>query len=678
MRHTPVTALPSLWPVALLAGLLAACEPSAPDKEASTTTPDDSTPDDSTPDDDTTDGEGSGSGDGGSDGTDSGPTDSGEPEATPWDEGPPPVVVLFIGDGMGFAHVEGGGILAHGIPGSLTMETAPHQGRLQTASLTGYTDSAAAATTMATGHKTENGRIGQDAHGDELEGLVDLARLRGLSVGVVTTDKLTGATPTAFLVHADSRHDTESIAGSLAAELPEVLFGGGGDALLPSVEGGPALLVRTAVELSAAPVDLTRPLVGVFAPGELPFVAEQPPEDPTPRLPLLVEAALDHLLTDPDGALLIVEAARIDHASHMNRGDAVFDEVVELDAAVEQTLARLATLEDQAVTVVVTADHECGGLELTDTVPEPETGRPPTRWRWLDHTNRDVPVFGWGEATAGLDGARSQNSAVWAVLDGALRSRAPALPPALRVPDGALDDLGPPVVVQTADTDYGAGYNQLDALRVATDERGLWIGIDGTFDERANLVTVWLDLDHGAGTGAGADLVLSDATGALDRLIGLPEVDLRLPGLGFDAAVGQIGATYARADGTSDTAGLRQFQPPEGLPEDLAWKRAAINYDDGNVADGVPAPDAAPTGTTTDGMEIFVAWTELWPAGLPAGGAELALLATLSAADGGSWSNQALPPQAVGGEDNELIVRSVVAVSVDADGALRSAPRVEP
>ena len=608
------------------------------------------------------------------------PHDSGDTGEVvpPWDDGPPPVVVLFIGDGMGSEHVRGAGLVGHGTEGSLFIETAPHIGLLQTASHSGYTDSAASATTMATGAKTTNGRIGRDRHGVDLEGLVDLARARGLSVGVVTTDRVTGATPASFLTHADDRYDTETIAVGLATEPPDVLLGGGAGSVRDFFDATAVDLVETAEALDAAAIDPARPLVGLFSEFELPFIADMEPTDPTPRLPALVSTALDHLLTDPDGTLLIVEGARIDHASHFNRTDAVFQEVLELDAAVQATVERLDSLEGRAVTVAVTADHECGGLTVREPTVDPDTGLPPVRWLWNDHTNRDVPVYGWGDAAAVFAGTRQHNSWVHAALDGALRSRAPAAPDVPRLADGHLDDLGTVLTTQTEPTDFGDGYNQLDGLRITADAQGLWFGIDGVFDERANAVVVWLDLDYGSATGVGADVELTDVVGVVDRILGGPTVQSSLPGLGFDAAVAQTGAAYLRSYLTLDTVGVRQFQPPRGLPEDLAWQHGIVNYDDGNVADRAPARDAGTTGLSEHGMEVFVGHDALWEGGLPASGATIAVVVTLLSADGSTVSNQALPPQPIQGDDGGLAVSRVVQLTVDATGTLTDGPTVVP
>ncbi|MFZ5478840.1 MAG: alkaline phosphatase, partial [Myxococcota bacterium] len=97
-------------------------------------------------------------------------------DSAPTSPGPAPAVVLFVGDGMGFEHVAGGSLHVTGERGGLTMETAPHQGRVRTASLSGVTDSAAAATALASGHKTWNDVVGLDADGLAVESIVERAR----------------------------------------------------------------------------------------------------------------------------------------------------------------------------------------------------------------------------------------------------------------------------------------------------------------------------------------------------------------------------------------------------------------------------------------------------------------------------------------------------------------------
>ena len=132
-------------------------------------------------------------------------------------------------------------------------------------------------------------------------------------------------------------------------------------------------------------------------------------------------------------------------------------------------------------------------------------GTPPeSAWRWRSHTNADVPVFGRGPHAETFDGQRLDNTWVHAVLDAAVRGADGVTPPAEGfLVDGRTSDLGPAVVTQAWETSFGAGFNQLDALRVTADREGLRIGVDGVFEFGENAAFVLIDVDYGAGTGWG-------------------------------------------------------------------------------------------------------------------------------------------------------------------------------
>jgi alkaline phosphatase len=618
---------------------------------------------------------------------DSGPNDSPDPpDDTGGDSGgdsggPEPVapaaVILFIGDGMGFAHVEGGGEYVYGSAGSLQMEGLPIAGRLRTASLSGITDSAASATAMATGTKTSNGRLGLDRDGISVESILEKARARGMSVGVVTTDTLTGATPSAFVVHIDDRGDGPAIAQEYMAGLPDVALGGG----YADFEGGLSTLsanvVTTAAELSTVTPD-GRPLLGLFSVTELPFVADGYTSE-QPSLATMTAAAIDWLDDDPDGFFLMVESARIDHASHSNAADRVFDEVAALDAAVGSALDWADAASGHTTTVLVTADHECGGLTIN--AGNGVGAIPDTTWRWGRHTNAEVPVFGRGDLASILDGATVDNLWVNAVLSAAVEGAASVADPGVPVlVDGYTDDLGPAVTTQIHTTSYGTGYNQLDALHIYGDADGLHIGIDGVFERGANAPVVWIDLDWGSGTGAGADVTLADWGGGLDNLLSNASFTSSVAGLGFDVAVGAIGAEEVEEGFLYDYTGLRGLHADWGSESDFAWLDMISNYDDGNIAEGTTARDADGAGLTENGWEMLLPWTSLWSGGVPATGASLAVWVELVNENGNHASNQALPPFASGDEPGEgaAPIDSVVAFDVDASGAIVGTPAVVP
>jgi alkaline phosphatase len=576
-----------------------------------------------------------------------------------------PAILLFIGDGMGFEHVEGGGLYANGAAGSLRMETLPVQGQLRTASLSGVTDSAAAGTALATGRKTYNERLGMDRDLVAVANLVERARAAGLSVGIVTTDRLTGATPSAFVVHEEDRGDYGAVAAGWTTVLPDLALGGGTadfEALYTTMS---AQIVTTRTALLAA-VNDGRPLFGVFAGTTFPYVVEGYTSE-QPTLEEMTRYAIDYLDDDPDGFFLMVEGARIDHASHADDESSVFDEVVGFDDAVA-IATDLSATSPRDVTLLVTADHECGGLDVTGASGAGVI--PASTWRWGEHTNADVPVFASGRLSTVLDGQRLDQLWVHAVLAAAIDQAASVTAPSVpTLADGYTGDLGPPVATQPWATSFGAGYNQLDGLYLTSDEDGLRVGVDGVFERGANGVLVFVDLDYGSGTGLGADLALSDSVDLLDSTITRTSLTLSVAGAGFDAAFGALGAEEVGLTRLGDDVGLRGFTGDIGTPGDLHWLPAVSNYDDGNIAEGAAAADAAGTGLTENGLETSLPWSSLFPTGLPSAGTTVAVSVVL-VNDGGDWaSNQALPGLSSSAEPGSAALDIIQVASLDVDGS---------
>ncbi len=575
-----------------------------------------------------------------------------------------PEVILFIGDGMGFDHVRGGGMYASGAAGSLAMESLPFHGRLRTASLSGTTDSAASATAMATGWKTYNDWLGLNRDGDTVENLVERARAAGMSVGVVTTDKATGATPSGFVVHVEDRGDSFTIAEAFAADLPDVLLSGGYSAFEPLLATLPAQVVTDSVALAAAVPD-GRPLVGLFADTTFPYVADGYPVG-TPTLEEMTLRALDWLDDDPDGYFLMVEGARIDHASHSNSEERVFDEVASFDEAVA---AALAWPQAGERTVVVTADHECGGLSVSGSSAAGVV--PASDWRWGLHTNADVPVYAMGPLTSVFELARFDQLWVHAVLEASIDGAAAVVAPSIPLlVDGTTTDLGGVVTMQAHATSFGAGLNQLDALRVTSDSDGLWVGVDGVYERGDNTVLVLMDLDEGQGTGLASGLELSDGIDALDAALSAANLTLDVPGVGFDVAFGTVGAEEIGLGSLSPGAGLRGFDGALGDPTNLGWLAGVSNFDDGNIALGAAAGDAGATGLTEHGFEALIYWSSVFPDGIPSTGASVALVVVLLNSTGDYASNQALPPLASSAEPgaSAMAVQAVVLLEVDSAG----------
>jgi alkaline phosphatase len=373
-------------------------------------------------------------------------------------------VILLIGDGMGQAHRFAAQLLAVGRNGRLAMDRLPHFGHMGTTTSdpsSFVSDSAAAATAIATGVKTLNGSVSIDFNGQERTTILELAKASGRSVGLVSTCQITDATPAAFAAHVPHRADQSEVARQYIERTGvDVILGGGAahwypyGAPLPQAlafgttghgVGSDGDLVSMAHRLGyefvtdaaglSASLDRRRreiagPLLGLFSAQEF-FV--QSAEgfgavyDPPVALADLTSAAIEILAKNPNGFFLMVEESAIDRMAHRNNAPLMLKGVLELDRAVQVALAFAERTPDTLI--VVTADHECGGLAvagsqdqpypyepgggLLDTMLAGEDGPFPVAdadygfvvgWATTGHTPAPVPITSTGPGAERLTG----------------------------------------------------------------------------------------------------------------------------------------------------------------------------------------------------------------------------------------------------------------------------------
>jgi len=312
-------------------------------------------------------------------------------------------VILLIGDGMGPAHVELTGLCLGG--SELAMEEMDETGPsyMTTYSLDPddqtthkITDSAAAGTAIATGYKTYNHAISVDFDGKWLETVLERAEEEGKATGVITDVFIEDATPAVFTSHVEDREMYEEIALQMANADVEVLMGAGRGYFLPKGKGSHGgqrkdgrnlidemenmgyIYVDSAKELEDAEVNLNEgdKLVGFF--GGLSAMAYDldRQHDKTikePTLAEMTEKAIEVLSQDEDGFFLMVEGGILDWCSHNRDVAALVTETEAFDEAVE--VAWDFAEWDEETLVVVTADHECGSLQMTSDSVQNE---PPT------------------------------------------------------------------------------------------------------------------------------------------------------------------------------------------------------------------------------------------------------------------------------------------------------------
>jgi alkaline phosphatase len=307
----------------------------------------------------------------------------------------PKNVILLIGDGMGPAHVTA----AKQFRGDeFRIGTMPVVGLVTTPCADRYvTDSAAAATALATGFKTNYETLSLDpVTGAPLATVLELAEKAGKVTGLVTTADFWDATPAAFAAHAKHR-DQADVMEQMVRSGAEIIAGTGlekfGTEGRPSFEEFAAkagyVAIDTRAELDAARGP--RLLVSFAGPDRDLDAAEA-------SLPVLAQWAIDRLSGNAAGFFLMIEHEGNDSASHQNHSVDARSALTSFDQAVGVALDFAARRGDTLV--LVTGDHETGGLRLTET----KKARFRMEWSTTDHTATAIPIFAFGPGSAGFAG----------------------------------------------------------------------------------------------------------------------------------------------------------------------------------------------------------------------------------------------------------------------------------
>ncbi|WP_258535625.1 alkaline phosphatase [Bacillus sp. 03113] len=287
----------------------------------------------------------------------------------------PKNVIIMIGDGMGAGQMEIARLFEHGKEGRLFIESLPYTAFVHTYSYNRIvTDSAAAGTALATGHKTNNGMIGVTPDGEEVESLLDLFKKNEKKTGIVTTNSVTDATPAAFTASVKNRwSDQRAIAKQLLSNQVDVILGGGRQKFIQKNENGEMLIDQFKKDRYAYVANQDelkqskeKKLLGLFNSGHLSFkIDREELKSREPSLTDMSEKAIEALSKDNEkGFFLMIEGARIDHASHAADLTSVWKETIEFDHAVEKVVQWANRMDDTLVLVL--ADHETMGISASD------------------------------------------------------------------------------------------------------------------------------------------------------------------------------------------------------------------------------------------------------------------------------------------------------------------------
>jgi len=323
-------------------------------------------------------------------------------ENTPPETEKPTKIIFLIGDGMGLSAVSTGFYFGD----QPSVFNRFHEiGLQQTSSaIEKVTDSAASGTALATGTKTYNGAIGVDTTKASLQNIAELVASMGWSTGVVATSTISHATPASFYAHVVSRSMEETIAAQLLDSEIDFFAGGGRDKFNRRSDSIDLLTF-------AADKGFTIDTTGLPAPGTL--SADQkygflPEAGAMPKmiegrgdfLPEATILAISHLSQNQEGFFLMVEGSQIDWAGHANDADYLVGEMLDFEKVIAAALDFAE--KDGNTLVVVTADHETGGVALGPKKSSPgqkiytDYAEIEPVFATGDHSATLIPVFAYG------------------------------------------------------------------------------------------------------------------------------------------------------------------------------------------------------------------------------------------------------------------------------------------
>ena len=300
-------------------------------------------------------------------------------------------IILMIGDGMGENIITNAEIVKGD---KMAMKTMPVKAMVNTNSLDGVTDSAAASTAISCGVKTKNEYIGVDETSKPVETIVEFAKARGLKTGIVTTQLLSHATPAGMAAHYNSRSAYNVLLKQMVNIKTDVLLGGGEEYTRPEkmqkrLADNGYTYISTYNELVSG--SLSTPLIGTFAYSAM-------PAGTLPSLTDMSDTALK-LLDGGQGFFLMIEGSYIDARESEGDMAGTIKEMQCFDKCVDFVLGWAE--KHPGTLVIVTADHETGGVQ----VPENKTPENVTDALFTsngEHTDAKVPLFAAGAQASAL------------------------------------------------------------------------------------------------------------------------------------------------------------------------------------------------------------------------------------------------------------------------------------
>ncbi|MDA9033019.1 alkaline phosphatase [Gammaproteobacteria bacterium] len=308
----------------------------------------------------------------------------------------PKNIILIIGDGTGLNQVTLSRIAIGGLDFKLAIDQMPYTGFSLTHSYNNaYTDSAAAATSWATGKKTNNKFLSVDVNKKKLKTLPEILYEKGFLSGLVSTSSITHATPAAFYAHIDSRYKEEEIANQLIASSISIALGGGKEFFDNERLKKNSLYISDKESLEELDLSVSRRVIGLFDKDGI----ERSPEKPTQQE--MTSVALNFLKTRTNnckGFFLMSEGSQIDWAAHDNDAKKMITEFEDFDKTIRLAMEYVGKNKDTLL--IITADHETGGLQIL----KQDKDYVEIQWGTGRHTGIPVGVYAYGPGASHFTG----------------------------------------------------------------------------------------------------------------------------------------------------------------------------------------------------------------------------------------------------------------------------------
>lgn len=321
----------------------------------------------------------------------------------------PKNIIFLIGDGMGVAQTYAA-YLAN--DKQLTMYTMPYVGLSITyCANKEVTDSGAGGTALAIGQKALYGSIGLDSLSNPHLSLLKIAKNQGKSTAIITSCDVTHATPASFVANVKDRNQQDEIALSFIKENIDIVIGGGKDRFVSSKRNDKFNLIDSLTKKKYEIYSDLEQIKNTKSDRFYALLAEGHLDNAKKRgnvLPESLEKTLNILSKDEEGFFIMLEGSKIDMEAHLHKYNDMIDEVKDFDKCVEVAL-EFAKKNGETL-IVVTADHETGGLTLPA-----DNNLTKDEWTSWHHTAVPVPIFSYGVGAENFTGVMQNTDVFWKI-----------------------------------------------------------------------------------------------------------------------------------------------------------------------------------------------------------------------------------------------------------------------